>query len=312
MSNSTLMCTSWCRSGSRNRAPSGPSGDRQRGPGVQCDYLRQSSSGTWNWGRLEDERNWARECGGRALWGSRARLGQMSRDRHGNLRCSTKNAGQLGVSVTGRALERAYGFLVRGALSRGEWSSPPTNGSGPSGNAEPCPWVPAGPARSVIGLAGICVEPEPVELGDARAPSRAKDEAELGIRAALMRHEGEGRRATRTVVLAVVNGLVAWLSRVSRCTVASGGSVDRAHILCRRPYSRPDLPLIEPAVDYLDAGPVLLVVGAALLAIVAGLSDHLDVEEFWSAVLGGFLIGVFSWLAEMLLPARRSGPVPTS
>jgi putative membrane protein len=55
----------------------------------------------------------------------------------------------------------------------------------------------------------------------------------------------------------------------------------------------------------LTLGLFLLVVNAALLAITAGLSDHLDIDNFGSAVLGGFLIALFSWLAELLLPLGR-------
>jgi putative membrane protein len=54
-------------------------------------------------------------------------------------------------------------------------------------------------------------------------------------------------------------------------------------------------------------GLFLLVVNAGLLAITAALTSHLTVDNFWSAVLGGFLIGLFSWLAELLLPAIRRG-----
>jgi putative membrane protein len=54
-------------------------------------------------------------------------------------------------------------------------------------------------------------------------------------------------------------------------------------------------------------GLFLLVVNAALLAITAALTTHLDIDNFWSAVLGGLLIAVFSWLAELLLPVIRRG-----
>ena len=58
----------------------------------------------------------------------------------------------------------------------------------------------------------------------------------------------------------------------------------------------------------LTLGLFLLVVNAALLAITAGISSHLAVDNFGSAVLGGLLIAVFSWLAELLLPlGRRRG-----
>ena len=54
-------------------------------------------------------------------------------------------------------------------------------------------------------------------------------------------------------------------------------------------------------------GLFLLVVNAGLLAITAALTSHLTVDNFGSAVLGGFLIALFSWLAELLLPAIRRG-----
>jgi len=54
-------------------------------------------------------------------------------------------------------------------------------------------------------------------------------------------------------------------------------------------------------------GLFLLVVNAALLGITAALTSHLTIDNFGSAILGGFLIAVFSWLAELLLPLRRRG-----
>lgn len=59
----------------------------------------------------------------------------------------------------------------------------------------------------------------------------------------------------------------------------------------------------------LTLGLFLLVIDAALLAITAGLSSHLDVDNFWWAVLGGFLIAVFSAIAELLLPLRPKSQV---
>ena len=54
----------------------------------------------------------------------------------------------------------------------------------------------------------------------------------------------------------------------------------------------------------LTLGLFLLVINAALLAITAGLSDHLTVSGFGAAVVGGFLIALFSWAAELLLPLK--------
>jgi putative membrane protein len=67
----------------------------------------------------------------------------------------------------------------------------------------------------------------------------------------------------------------------------------------------PVFKLLSLPLIVLTLGLFLLVVNAALLAITAGLSSHLDVDSFGAAVLGGLLIAVFSWLAELALPARR-------
>jgi putative membrane protein len=55
----------------------------------------------------------------------------------------------------------------------------------------------------------------------------------------------------------------------------------------------------------LTLGLFLLVVNAALLGITAALTSHLSIDNFWSALLGGFLIAVFSWLAELVLHVGR-------
>lgn len=55
----------------------------------------------------------------------------------------------------------------------------------------------------------------------------------------------------------------------------------------------------------LTLGLFLLVVNAGLLAITAALSPQLSIDSFGSAVLGGLIIAVFSWLAERILPLRK-------
>lgn len=69
----------------------------------------------------------------------------------------------------------------------------------------------------------------------------------------------------------------------------------------------PVFKLLSLPLIVLTLGVFLLVVNAALLAITAGLSRHLDVDSFGSAVLGGLLIAVFSWLGEMVFPTKRKG-----
>ena len=57
----------------------------------------------------------------------------------------------------------------------------------------------------------------------------------------------------------------------------------------------------------LTLGLFLLVVNAALLGITAAISDRFTVDGFLTAVVGGFLIAVFSWIAELILPLRVRG-----
>jgi len=66
----------------------------------------------------------------------------------------------------------------------------------------------------------------------------------------------------------------------------------------------PIFKLLSLPLIVLTLGLFLLVVNAALLGITAALSSHLDVDGFGAAVLGGLLIAVFSWLAELALPTR--------
>jgi putative membrane protein len=54
----------------------------------------------------------------------------------------------------------------------------------------------------------------------------------------------------------------------------------------------------------LTLGLFLLVVNAAMVGITAALSDRLDVDGFVGAVVSGFLIALFSWAAELVLPLK--------
>ena len=54
----------------------------------------------------------------------------------------------------------------------------------------------------------------------------------------------------------------------------------------------------------LTLGLFLLIINAALLGLTAALSDRFSVDGFLSALVGGFLIAVFSWIAELLLPLK--------
>ena len=64
----------------------------------------------------------------------------------------------------------------------------------------------------------------------------------------------------------------------------------------------PVIRLLSLPFVVLTLGLFLLVVNAALLGITAAISDRLEVDGFVTAVIGGFLIAVFSWIAELVLP----------
>ena len=116
------------------------------------------------------------------------------------------------------------------------------------------------------------------------------------------------RLAVRLVVLAVIIGVVARIvpgihvhgSFVWLLWIALIFSV--VNLILGPIFRLISLPLL-----FLTLGLILLVVNAALLGITAALTAHLTIAGFGAAVLGGLLIAVFSWLAEILLPVRRRG-----
>ena len=118
------------------------------------------------------------------------------------------------------------------------------------------------------------------------------------------------RLALRLVMMAVVIGLVVGLVPGIHL---HGGAVWLLWVAVLfsvvNTFLGPLFRLLSLPLIVLTLGLFLLVVNAALLAITAGLSSHLDVDNFGAAVLGGFLIAVFSWVGELLLPARRSSAV---
>jgi putative membrane protein len=70
----------------------------------------------------------------------------------------------------------------------------------------------------------------------------------------------------------------------------------------------PVLRLLSAPFVVLTLGLFLLVVNAALLGLTVALTDRLEVDGIRAAIVGGFLIAVFSWIAELLLPLKvRAG-----
>jgi putative membrane protein len=69
----------------------------------------------------------------------------------------------------------------------------------------------------------------------------------------------------------------------------------------------PIVRLLSMPFVVLTLGLFLLVVNAALLGLTAAISDRFTVDGLWTAIVGGFLIAVFSWIAELLLPLKVRG-----
>jgi putative membrane protein len=66
----------------------------------------------------------------------------------------------------------------------------------------------------------------------------------------------------------------------------------------------PVLRLLSFPFVLLTLGLFLLAVNAALLGLTAALSGRLQVDGVVSAIVGGLLIAVFGWIAELLLPLK--------
>jgi putative membrane protein len=63
----------------------------------------------------------------------------------------------------------------------------------------------------------------------------------------------------------------------------------------------PILRLLSLPFVVLTLGLFLLVVNAALLGLTALLTDRLQVDGFLTAVLGGLILGIVSWVADLVL-----------
>jgi putative membrane protein len=117
--------------------------------------------------------------------------------------------------------------------------------------------------------------------------------------------------ALRVVVLAVIMYVVTRL--VSGISVdAVGTTADRAGtylwvallFAVVNSVVGPVIRLLSLPFVLLTLGLFLLVINAALLGITAAISARFGVDGFWSAIAGGFLIALFSWIAELLLPLK--------
>jgi putative membrane protein len=65
----------------------------------------------------------------------------------------------------------------------------------------------------------------------------------------------------------------------------------------------PFLYLLSLPLIVLTTGLFLFVVNTALLATTAGLSSHLDIDNFGSALLGSIIITVLGWVSRRIYPS---------
>ena len=123
------------------------------------------------------------------------------------------------------------------------------------------------------------------------------------------------RFLVRMVVLAVIIGIVAKIVPGIHVHGGFGALLWIAFLFSAvQVILGPILLLFSLPLIILTTGLFLLFVNTALLAITAGLSKHLDIDGFGSALVGSLLITVLGWLARRIYPSswdrRRRRAVP--
>ena len=115
---------------------------------------------------------------------------------------------------------------------------------------------------------------------------------------------GMVRFLVRMVVLAAIIGLVADIVPGIHVHGGFGALLWIAFLFSAvQVILGPLLLLFSLPLIILTTGLFLFVVNTALLAITAGLSKHLDIDSFGSALLGSTLITVFGWIARRIYPS---------
>ena len=111
------------------------------------------------------------------------------------------------------------------------------------------------------------------------------------------------RLVVRLVVLAAIIGLVTWIVPGIE---THGGFLWLIWIAILFSLVNlivvPLLTLLTLPLVILTLGLFLFVINAAALGITAAITDHLSVDNFGAALLGAFLITVFSAAMQFLLP----------
>lgn len=115
---------------------------------------------------------------------------------------------------------------------------------------------------------------------------------------------GVVRFAVRIVVLAVIIGIVATIVPGIHVHGGFGALLWIAFLFSAvQVIVGPILLVFSLPLIILTTGLFLLVINTALLAITAGLSKHLDISSFGSALVGSSLITIFGWITRRIYPS---------
>lgn len=113
------------------------------------------------------------------------------------------------------------------------------------------------------------------------------------------------RFIVRMVVLAAIIGLVARIVPGIHVHGGVGALLWIAFLFSAvQVILGPILLLFSLPLIILTTGLFLFVINTALLATTAGLSSHLDIDGFGSALLGSTLITIFGWIARRIYPSK--------
>ncbi|MEO7252888.1 MAG: phage holin family protein [Casimicrobium sp.] len=75
---------------------------------------------------------------------------------------------------------------------------------------------------------------------------------------------------------------------------------------------RPVLTLLTLPISILTLGFFYLVINGLLFWMVGKMLNGFSVDGFWTAVFGGLLYGLISWLLSMIIPFGKSGKTVTA
>jgi putative membrane protein len=130
--------------------------------------------------------------------------------------------------------------------------------------------------------------------------------------------------AVRFVIRVLVAAVALWVATliVDGIEVTGSGNLEDALTLLAvalifgvvNAVLKPLIKVVGCVFYVLTLGLVALVVNALLFLLTGWLADQLDlpfqVDGFWPAFWGAIVVGVVSWLVNLIIPDRRTGGQP--